>query len=159
MAGHKKENAIVLSACIVTILLLLKYIPRNKLREALVPFLFQQAITWFCGLLVVEKKWIKYPYRMYFKTSSKSSFIFEYFFFPAFTSLYNSCYPDKKSFLFKAFYTFSYSGVVTFFEVFIEKYTSLISYKKWNWYWSFLSMSMAYCLSRLYYWWFFKLEE
>ncbi|WP_308017513.1 CBO0543 family protein [Alkalihalobacillus deserti] len=156
IASYNKENTIILSSCIITIVLLFKYIPKNKVREAHVPFLFQQTVTWFFGLLVVEKNFIKYPYRPYFKKSNKSGFSFEYFIYPALTSLFNVCYPEKRGILFKAFYTFSYSGAVTLFEILIEKYTDLITYKKWSWHWSFITMSFTYYLSRLYSRWFFK---
>ena len=158
MSDHKKENAILLSALVATTLLLLKCIPRNQLREALIPFLFSQVVTWICGLFVVEKKLIQYPYRLFFKTSCKSCFAFEYFFFPALTALYNCHYPEKRSPLFKALYTSFYSGAIAILEVPIEKYTNLITYKKWKWQWSFLSMSMVYYLSRVFSRWFFKGE-
>ena len=159
MASHRKEKGIVYSAIIMTMVLLIKFVPRQKIREAQVSFLFQQAITWFFGLLVVEKKLIKYPYRRYFKRAVKSSFLFEYFICPAISALHNLYYPEKKSVLRRLLYTCSYSGLITFLEFFIEKYTDLITYRKWSWYWSFLSLSSVFYLSWLYSRWYFKKEE
>ncbi|MDT8860121.1 hypothetical protein N0O92_07735 [Alkalihalobacillus sp. MEB130] len=154
MSEKKRETAITVSACLITTLLLILFVPKKRIREAHVAFLFQQVITWFFGLLVVEKGFIKYPFRMFFKKAVKSSFVFEYYIFPAFTALYNIHYPEKKPFFLKVLYTASFSGLIATLEKMVEKKTSLISYKKWNPVVSFLTMSMAYYVSRLYVRWF-----
>ncbi|KHF39404.1 CBO0543 family protein [Halalkalibacter okhensis] len=159
MPYKKRENVVVASSCIIIILLLFNFVPRNKMREAHISFLFQQAMTWFFGLLVVEKGLIKYPYRTFFKKSNKSSFAFEFFIYPAITILFNLYYPERRSCLSKIFYICSYSGVITFLETFTEKYTDLIEYKKWNGYWSFITLSITCFISRVYYRWFFKKED
>ncbi|RXI96655.1 hypothetical protein DS745_23440 [Anaerobacillus alkaliphilus] len=156
MAKRIREKTIVTSSSIVLSILLLKFVPRSKVREAHVSFLFQQVITWFFGLLVVEKGYLRYPYRILFKKASRSSFAFEYFIFPAITVLFNLSYPKSKGILSKVFHIFSYSGVITGLEIIAVKYTKLITYVKWKWYWSFLSLSFSFILSRLYFRWFFK---
>ena len=67
MANNCKEKIIIFSAYIGTTFLLFKFVPKNKIRHALIPFLFKQVITWFFGLLVVEKKLISYPYRPFLR--------------------------------------------------------------------------------------------
>ncbi|ARK29785.1 CBO0543 family protein [Halalkalibacter krulwichiae] len=158
MSSKRTNNLIVLGASSMMLILLAKYVPRNRMREAHISFLFQQVITWFFGLLVVELGLIKYPYRIFFKKANKSSFVFEFFICPAITVLFNLYYPDRRSRFKKAIYIFAYSGSITFIEIFIEKYTDLIKYKKWAWYWSFITLSMTYYLSRLYYRWFTKVS-
>lgn len=64
---YKAEKTILISSWIITALLLIRFVPKDKIRHAQVPFLFNQMITWFFGLLVVEKGLIEYPYRLFLK--------------------------------------------------------------------------------------------
>ncbi|WP_212976411.1 CBO0543 family protein [Bacillus sp. J14TS2] len=137
--------------------LLFKFIPKNKIRHALVAFFYKQFITWFWGLLVAEKGLIKYPVRL-FKHTNKTSFSFEFFYFPSFCALFNIHYPEDKNKLIKVLYYFFYTGVITLPEVLAEKYTNLIKYVKWKWYWSFITLWISFYTSRLFYRWFFKHE-
>lgn len=157
--NNKLEKTIEISAWIVTVLLLIKFVPKNKLREAQVAFLFKQVVTWLFGLLVVEKNLISYPTRLFFKKSNKASFTFEYFVYPALCSLFNLYYPEKRNSVIKLIYYISHSSIITIFEAFAVKYTTLIKYKKWTWYWSFITMCSTYYLSRIYYNYFFKEQE
>lgn len=59
---------------------ILFFIPKNKIRLAVVAFLFKQVITFLFGLVVVELELIDYPLRL-FASINRSSFTFEYFFF------------------------------------------------------------------------------
>src|SRR4051794_31547567 len=93
---HKLEKTIEISAWVVTTLLLIKFVPRNRIREAHVLFLSKQVYTFLFGLLVVEKNLISYPYRLFFKRAIKSSFTFEFYVYPALTSLFNLYYPEKR---------------------------------------------------------------
>ncbi|WP_078428392.1 CBO0543 family protein [Alkalihalobacterium alkalinitrilicum] len=156
MAKHRLEKNIIISSTVITILLLLVYVPRTKVRQALVSLLFHQVITWYFGLLVVEKGLVQYPYRYYFKKSNKSSFIFEYLIFPALAVLFNLYYPEQQTFLKKSLYYFKYTAVVTFFEIIAVKFTDLIRYKNWAWYWSFMTIGVSYYISHAFYRWFMK---
>ncbi len=153
---HKLDKSVEISAWIVMSLLLIKYVPKNRMREAHVAFLFKQFITWLFGLLVVEKGLISYPQRMFFKKANKSSFTFEYFVYPALCSLFNLHYPEKKNMLYKICYYVFYSASITVFESIAIKYTNLIKYKKWTWDWSLITMWFTYYLSRQYQKWFFN---
>jgi len=137
-------------------LFLLKFVKRNRIREAEVIFLSKQFMTWFFGLLVVEKGLIRYPSRLFFRKATKSSFTFEYFIYPSFCVLFNLYYPEKRSRLVKIVYYFAYSSLITSLELFAVRFTRLISYKKWKWYWTFLTLWLTFYLSRLNHKWFFK---
>ncbi|WP_096271290.1 CBO0543 family protein [Paucisalibacillus globulus] len=153
---NRLEKTIELSAWVIMILLLFKFVPKNRIREAQVSFLFKQAVTWLFGLLVVEKKLISYPYRLFFKKTIKSSFTFEYFVYPSLCVLFNLYYPDKRNYPIKLLYYLFHSAIITGLEVVLLKYTKLIKYKKWTWYWSLLSMTFTNYLSHVYFKWFFK---
>lgn len=156
---NKLEKSIEISAWVITFLLLIRYVPKNKIREAHVSFMFKQVVTWLFGLLVVEKNLISYPYRLFFKKANKASFTFEYFVYPALCSLFNLYYPEKRNNRAKLFYYFFHTVGIVIFEIFAVKHTKLIKYKNWTWYWSFLTVWTTYYLSRLYYRWFFKVNN
>jgi hypothetical protein len=155
---NRKENAIECFAIGAITLLLYIFVPRNKIRDACTIIFFKQFVTWFFGLLVVEKNFISYPSRLFFKKTIKSSFTFEFFVFPALCVLFNFYYPERRNKWIKTLYYFVHSGLITGFELYAVKYTDNIHYKKWKWYWSLLSIWFTYYLSRSYYKWFTKEE-
>ncbi|MDQ0245796.1 uncharacterized membrane protein HdeD (DUF308 family) [Bacillus fengqiuensis] len=156
--AHKAEKTILISSWIITALLLIRFVPKDRIRHAQVPFLFNQMITWFFGLLVVEKGLIEYPYRLLFKKSNKSSFTFEYFIYPSLAVFFNLYYPEKRNMFIKTLYYFVHISLIIVCEVIAVKYTKLIRYKKWNWYWSFITVWITYYISHLHYRYFFKNE-
>lgn len=153
-----KDKGILLFIWLVTIGLLFKYIPKNKIRHAVLIYLFKQTITWFYGLYVVEKGLIKYPVRLFFKKANKASFSFEYFLFPSLCAIFNLNYPEKKNKITKFLYYIFHTGLITGLEVLLERYTNLIKYKKWKWYSTFITIGTTYYTSRVFYRWFFKNE-
>ena len=156
MATNRKEKAVLFSSYLLSIFLLIKFVPKDKIRHATVPFLSKQVITWLFGLIVVEKKLIEYPYRLIFKDTYKGSFCFEYFLYPVFCVLYNLYYPDTKARWIKMIYNFIHTTILASCEALIVKYTKLIRYRKWNIYMSFISMGLSNYVSHRFYKWFFK---
>jgi hypothetical protein len=152
-----KDKVILLFIWFATIGILVKYVPKNQIRHGTLAFLYKQMITWLFGMLVVEKGLIKYPIR-FFKKANKTSFSFEYFFYPAFCALFNIHYPEKSNKFIKLLYHLSHTGFLTLGEVLAERYTNLIQYVKWKWYWSFITMGFTYYSSRRFSRWFFKEE-
>ncbi|MBP1940358.1 hypothetical protein J2Z26_000077 [Bacillus luteolus] len=117
--------------------------------------MFKQVITWLFGLLVVEKALISYPNRLFFRKAIKSSFTFEYFVYPSLCALFNLYYPEKSNNVVKLIYYFIHTAIIAGFEIFAVKYTNLIKYNNWTWYWSFITMWLSYYISRIYHRWFF----
>jgi hypothetical protein len=152
---YSKEKTVLISSWIVMILLLIRFVPKHRMREAHVPFLFKQLMTWIFGLTVVQLRLIRYPYRL-FKKAYKASFSFEYFLYPALCSLFNLYYPEKRSNLIKALYYMTHCSIISIIEFFLEKYTKLIQYQKWKWYYTFITLWITYYASRVYSRWFFK---
>ncbi|WP_051359457.1 CBO0543 family protein [Paucisalibacillus globulus] len=159
MASYRKEKTILAASIITSVVLVLKFVPRNKVRPAILSFLFKQVITWLFGLLVVEKNLIKYPYRVFFKKTYKASFSFEFIAYPAFCILFNLYYPEKKNIWIKVTYYFIHTSILTGLEVLMVKYTKLIRYVKWKWYFSFITMWLSNYLSHIFYRWFFKIKK
>jgi hypothetical protein len=154
----KIEGIIELSVWIIMIIALLLFVPRHKIREAELVFLFKLLLTGFLGLLVVQMKWIEYPVRSIFPLAHKTSFTFEFFVYPAICVIFILHYPEKKNYLIKFGYFAAYCSVMTLLEVLIEHYTQLITYIKWTWYWTWISLFLTFFLSRLNYIWFYRIK-
>jgi len=151
--------AIIIIEWIVTICLLVKFIPKNKLREASLAFSFKQLVTWVLGLAVVELRLIEYPVRLFFPYASKTSFTFEYFVYPSLCAIFNVHYPEKKSRWGQFMYYSYYCTTMTILEVFVEKYTEILKYIHWTWYITWITLFITFYMTRKYYEWFFKLKK
>jgi len=140
--------------CLVSVI----FIPKNKRREATAIMLFTQLHAWILGSLVVEAGLIKYPVRELSKANS-SSFSFEYFVLPLICIFFNLYYPENKPLATKLLYYVKIVSAFTFTEVIVEKYTLVIDYIHWNWYYTFISMFFVIFIVRVIYKWFFHLEK
>jgi hypothetical protein len=149
------DFVILVSVWIVAILLLVLFVPKQKIRDASVIFIFKQAITWAAGLYVVEKHWLEYPINE-FGSANRSSFTFEFFAFPSVCVLFNLHYPEEKGWLRQILHYVMFVGTLTILEFFIQKYSDLIRYINWTWYWTFITESVDFYLARSYYRWFRK---
>lgn len=158
MSGRLERN-IEIGSWIVTALLFILFVPRKKLRQAFLAFKFKMFITWIFGLIVVQLGLIKYPSRLFFKQTTKSSFTFEFFVYPAICAIFNVHYPEKINGFRKLLYYLFFAGTITVFEVFAVKYTKLIRYPNWKWYWSFITLWLTFYISHIYYRWFFKIKK
>ncbi len=133
---------------------ILFFIPKNKIRLAVVAFLFKQIITFLIGLMVVEWGLLEYPVRL-FSSINRTSFTYEYYILPVTCAAFNVWYPNDRSTLIQLGYYVGFSSVLTIVEVIIEKYTNLINYIHWEWYVSWLSIGLSFFIARLFCVWFF----
>lgn len=145
---------ILYGAVVLAVLLLLLFIPRDKIRIALVIFVFKQVITWILGVIVVEFGLLSYPVRI-FDDINRTSFIFEYVVYPAISSIFIVHYPEYRGTLLKLGYYAIYCSVMSGIEVILEHTTRLIHYIHWDWYWTWLSLFITFWLSRQFYKWYF----
>lgn len=152
------DTLLIIMGWLITIVLLLFFVQRNKIRQALVVFMFKQLITWLVGLLVVEFRLIEYPVRS-FAYACKTSFDFEYFIYPSFCVLFNLHYPEGKSFKKRFLHYMYYCSALTAVEVIVERYTDILEYINWTWYTTFITFYITFFMSRQYYKWFFKIKE
>lgn len=152
----KIELWILLSVYIVATGILF-FIPKNKIRLAVVAFVFLQVITFFIGLFVVELGLIEYPVRT-FASINRTSFDYEYFIFPATCAVFNAWYPNHRRTLIQLGYYIVFSAVLTIGEVIIEKYTHLIKYVHWEWYISWITILISFFIVRIFCVWFFEAD-
>lgn len=133
---------------------ILFFVPKNKIRLAVVAFLFQQIITFLIGLVVVELGLLEYPVRL-FASINRTSFTFEYYAFPVICAAFNVWYPNDRSTIIQLGYYAGFSSVLTIAEVLIEKYTYLIKYIHWEWYITWSTICLSLFIARLFCVWFF----
>jgi hypothetical protein len=134
---------------------ILFFIPKNKIRLAVVAFLFKQVITFLVGLLVVELGLIEYPIRS-FASINRTSFDYEFYFFPVTCAVFNVWYPNHRSPLIQLVYYIVFSTVLTIGEIILEKYTELIHYIHWEWYISWITIFISFFIVRRFCIWFFS---
>ncbi len=149
------ESIILIAVWVITFVGLVQLTPRKQIRPAIVIFMFKQMMTWLFGLLVVEYGLISYPVRE-FDYASKTSFSFEYFIYPAICVVFVLRYPERKSVLHRIGWYILFPTWMTIAEVLIEKYTLLIDYLNWTWYWTWLTLFVTFMINRHFYLWFEK---
>ena len=135
--------------------LLFIFIPKSKIIEAHVAYLFAQVVTWPMGLIVAEYTLIEYPIRL-FHYANKAQFIFEFFLFPSICTLFVVNYPEKKNVFGRFMYYFYYCTFLTIIEIFEERYTNVLKYIHWTWYVSWITMFIMFYIVRKYNKWFLR---
>lgn len=145
----------ILATAVVVSLLSLAFTPKNKRLELQFIILFVQLPTWILGLSAVELGLLEYPARE-LATVNRTSFIFEYMVLPILCVHVNNYYPWQAARLVKAMYFTGISLLITGIEVFLEQYTLLIKYSGWQWYWTFISITLVFWLNQKMVKWFFK---
>jgi len=153
-----RDYIFIIIEWIVTIGLLVKFIPKNKIREASIAFFFKQLLTWILGLSVAQLKLIDYPVRL-FPYASRTSFTFEYFVYPSMCAIFNIHYPKKKNFFGQFMYYCYYCTTITILEIYVEKHTNILKYIHWTWYITWITLFITFYMTRTYYVWFFKLKQ
>lgn len=152
------DYMVIATAWIVTVVALIIFVPKDKIREAQVIYLFKQLITWLFGLAVVELRLIEYPVRL-LSYANRTSFTFEYFIYPSLCVIFNLRYPQNDSYFRQFLYYSYYCTAMTLLEVFVERYTNVITYLHWSWYVTWITLFITFYISRSYYVWFFKIKR
>ena len=148
------EYIIVFSLWIISIVVLIFLIPKNKIRQTWAVFMFAQSKLWLFGLIMVQLKLIKFPVRI-FSYASRSAMSYESIFITTIAIIFILYYPIKKSLGMKFIYYAVFASGLTILEVILEKNTNLVSYINWSWYWTWLRENFCLYLCWLYYRWFF----
>ena len=152
------ETIILLSTWVIATLLLLLFVPKDKIRKAIIIILFHQTMTWPIGIAVVELNLIQYPVRL-FEYAVKISFTFEYFIYPVIAVLFVLYYPRDRGRITNCLYYIAYSSTLTIIEIIFERYTLLIKYVHWHWYWTWSSIIITLFITRKFYLWFHQIPK
>jgi len=141
------ERGILAGVTIVSLLLVL-VIPRHQYRIAAVAFLTTQFITTILGHVVVDSGALVYPVRE-FAQVNRTSFIYEFLAYPMVSAVFHAYYPVRRNRLYQIGYYVLYTAVLTIIEVYIERYTNLIRYIEWNWFWTWGSLLVTLSITRV----------
>lgn len=134
------------------------FISRKKAAEASFIFMLTQFFSWVLGLVVVQFGWLEYPVHELAKANS-TSFLFEYFLMPVLAIFFILHYPSGKPVYIRILYFASIISGFTLIEVIVEKYTMIIEYHAWTWYWTWISMSLVFYVVTTIYKWFFRQKK
>ena len=142
------EQQIILSAIVITLLLLLFAVNWRYFRDWVVVFLLQGYLDFLWGSPIVNLHLLEYPTRilpLYYNTN----ILFELWVFPTLCILYNQITREKglKPII---FYALFFSAMLTAIEYPLELYTTLIKYMDWSWYTTFGTLTLTFLFSRLF---------
>lgn len=118
------EYFIYIAIAVLSILSIL-YIPKEKIRKALLSLLAFQTSTWFTSIILVQRNKITYSVRELSKANS-TSFSFEFFILPLLCIFFNLHFPEDKSFYEKLRYYISFLLPFSLVEYFTEKYMLIL---------------------------------
>ncbi|WP_093797808.1 CBO0543 family protein [Sporomusa acidovorans] len=140
------EQLLMLTAAIITLLLLIFAVDWRYFRDWVVVFFFKCTLDFIWGSAVENLKLLEYPVRLlpkYFETS----LLFEVWVFPVLCILYNQTTRTQglgniiwNALLFSAF--------ITAIEYPLELYTDLIKYKSWSWFTTYYTLTLTFLASR-----------
>ncbi|MDN3019163.1 hypothetical protein PH210_23605 [Paenibacillus sp. BSR1-1] len=139
---------------VIGLLASMLFVPKNRLRRFLIAFMICQTFTWLSAVLLVYFDRISYPIRE-FPKATHLLLALNYFFFPLICGFY-SIYEPKRNYKVRLLYLSVWvTGVVVIIKL-LEKYTHLLKFQHYTWYWSWLNFFWMFAVSNLLYRWFFK---
>ncbi|WP_273849912.1 CBO0543 family protein [Guptibacillus spartinae] len=120
---------------------------KPPIKEWLLFFLLTGYFSSIIGVIVVEEGMLTYPVNL-FNRHFDSSLTYEYVLFPVVgVYYYQSTFRSGWTGYFVK--GFIYSGIITITEFFLEKYTDLIHYESWTWYYTFFSTILLLLIIRI----------
>ncbi|MDQ1144083.1 membrane-associated HD superfamily phosphohydrolase [Bacillus sp. SORGH_AS 510] len=148
----KIEILILVLSWIICGFLLVKYVTIERKREAHITFLFASTIAWIYEYLQVVLGLVEFPFRE-FEVATKMSFSLHYFVYPTFCVFFVLFYPLGKGNLRILVHFLLYSMAIATYTLFIEKYSTLVHYSKWNWFMSVLTnIILLYIIKKFVFW-------
>lgn len=148
----------MLKAAVAGAVVSLALVPRGRLPEMQFVILFVQMPCWVLGLSAVELGLLEYPYRE-LASANRTSFVFEYFVLPvACVHVYNY-FPWRATAPVRGAYLWGIGLALTVFEAGLERYTRLIKYTGWEWYFTWVSVVFIFWLAVKTTRWFFSAAD
>jgi hypothetical protein len=144
--GRKFEKKLIIWLYFFGISSFIYLIKKPLAKDWLLVFFIKSYYASLVDQLVVNKGYVKYPIR--FPKQIKTSVVFDYILFPISCVFYNQLTKDSRILqcLLKVLY---FSVPMTITELWLEKNTQLVKYKKgWNWKNTFYSLSFSFLLVR-----------
>ncbi|MDD9270981.1 CBO0543 family protein [Paenibacillus sp. GCM10023248] len=151
------ERVVLIAVWAVCLLLIPLMIPRHRIREAVLLFLFTQMITWVMSLLFVEWRFIENPIRE-FPAATQSNFTNNYLLLPLLSTLFSIYYPAQKPASVRFLYHLRIVLAIGVYLAFVSSYTEILNYVHFNIYAHILVVWLVINAVRSYASYFFKKE-
>lgn len=100
------------------------YIPKEKIRKALISFLAFHATTWFTSIILVQTGKVVFPVREFVKSTSVN-FIPQFLFYPTIFMWFILLFPNNRSILIKITHYILFVSIMFWFIYFTSKYTDI----------------------------------
>jgi hypothetical protein len=150
-----KERILLIAIWLVSIAVTVLFVSKAKRREAALSFLACQCLTWINSLLRVKFHLLVFPVREFPKATDLLVST-EFFMYPLICAFYY-IYDPKSSSVFRRFiHLCIWTTGADLVEVLLEKYTNLITYLHFTWYWTWLDFFVLFIVTNVYCNWFFK---
>ncbi|MFD1040658.1 CBO0543 family protein [Virgibacillus byunsanensis] len=139
---------------IIGIALFIIITPKNLKRKLILAFLVCQALKWLSGLLHLKFDLISFPTRE-FPNASDILLATEGFLYPLLCGFY-IIYEPKNNFLIRVVYLSICISVLVLIDLMFVKFTKLIDYVNYAWYWTWLVFLGLFVITNVIYHWFFR---
>ncbi|WP_040205346.1 CBO0543 family protein [Neobacillus jeddahensis] len=147
-----KEILILLLSWLISIIVLIKFVPIDRKRIAHITFLFGHGIAWIYQYVQLLFNLVEFPYRE-FEYATKMSFSLYYLTYPTFGVLFIMFYPANKGRQRIIIHYLIFTIAITTYAFFIENYSSLSYWKSWNIYSGLLSnLIIIYVIKKFVFW-------
>ncbi|TRM12151.1 hypothetical protein FH966_10905 [Lentibacillus cibarius] len=124
---------------ITGIILFIRSSKKHPFQEWLICYLLAAHVAVFLGQLVVNYELLYYPVKLF--PEFESSILYEYLLLPIMSVYYYYQTSSSNSSIFRMLWVALFiSGILTVFEVVLEKNTNLIQYIYWHGYYSLISI-------------------
>jgi hypothetical protein len=154
-----KETLILIVSWGIAIVLLIWKVPRNKIKDAQIVFLFAQSLGWLYVFVQSYFNNLVFPIREFPKATDMLVSL-HFIIYPTFCVFFVLYFPEtsKKWKIILHYLVFVFLNQS--YEMLLERYTKLIDYKHLNALWGFLIKTLVYyCIYRFYRWYIKRLRK
>lgn len=125
----------------LSVLLLVVLLRKPGTKDWLLVYMGKAFVSSFVGFLIVERGLLEFPVR-FLPQYFESSILFDYLAFPVLCVAYNQTSRRLKlnGIILQAVL---YSGGITVVEFGLERYTAVIEYHGWTWYYTFATLTLT----------------
>jgi hypothetical protein len=148
-----KEVLILTIIWVVGIAAFVLFVPKNSRRRFIFAFLACQCLTWLDSLFLVQFNLISFPFRE-FPKATDILFTTSSFMYPLIYAFYRF-YIHKAKRIGRFLYLSLWISGIAFLVEMDEKYTNLLRYHNFTWYWTWLNFFCLFLLTNIIYRWFF----
>lgn len=152
------ERIIFITVALLSIVSML-FIPKEKIRIALLSFIAFQTTTWVTSIFLVQFGKAVYPVRE-FVVATNVNFIPQFFLYPSIFMWFILLFPKYRSILVKITHYFIFVSLMVWFIYLTSKFTNIYRFPKASDYSiltkGYLRNAAQYAICHLYIAWFFK---